>query len=106
MLDESDDRSNCSTNCSTDFSAKIPINAQSRRLRCSRSSHHIDEPNQLQSYQYLDQSELIFSSSIDSVDEINELTANLSLDFDQKGRLLQRCGQNEPLPFNEVYSTR
>lgn len=108
MLDESDDRSNCSTNCSTDFSAKIPINALSRRQRSSRLLHPVDQQTLRKSYQYFEQSELSLSSSVDSVavDEIDELTSNLSLGYDQQSQLLQRCGQTEPLPFNEVYSAR
>lgn len=98
MLDESDVESNCSA----DFSPKqTPINALSKQRRTSRLLHPIDCINSSK------RCELNHSTQINPViNEIINLTSDLNLGFNQKAHLLRKCGQTDPLPFDEVYTKR
>lgn len=100
------DESDAESSCLSDFSPKqTPFNVINK-TRTSQSSRSIDSTGSQQYSGSLGFDSLNFNNSID---EINDLTLNINLDYLHEGlkeQLLKRCGQTEILPFDDVYSAR
>lgn len=104
-MDESDVES-----FSSDFSPKpTPINALSKQ----RSVDRVQQFRRQSIFDRTHKNSLNSCSSASVESVVDELTTNLeaslTLDYDQhelKAQLLKRCGQDEILPFDEVYSAR
>lgn len=104
VLEESDVESTCSSDYSSNQTSLDAL-SNPRSINFCRSSQR---PGLRRQTSYIN-SNLNDTDALYE-DELNDLINNHSLDFNQrsnlKAQLLKRCGQTEPLIFDEIYSER
>lgn len=104
VLEESDVESTCSSDYSSN-QASFDALSNPRSCNLRRSSQR---PGLRRQTSYITSN--LNDTDVLYEDELNDLAENLSLDFHQqanlKAQLLKRCGQTEPLLFDDIYSER